>query len=262
MSIISDSPDEDFMEDMSIHESSVTHTVTDATSFEMKEPVELQLGDTIQIDRLKSIFPKCQRYQELRMTDVGLYSVTRREESYYITHLIVKYFPSGHPRLTITDSCSGMGGNGISFLLHPSVEKVNFIELNPLHYEILKHNIGIYGLERKANIYQDNFLQIGPKLHQDIIFHDFPWGGSGYREAEHLRLGLCRSNEWNKEDWVPIDEIVNEFKPRTRLQVCKVPTNFAFHHFFEHIEFQKIKIHKVYNRFSHKLYYYLIFLFS
>lgn len=262
MSYVSDMSEEGFIDDFHDDIPTAEIEVTDATCFEMKEPTELKVGETIQIERLKSIFPKCQRYQELRMTDVGLYSVTRREESYYITHLIVKYFPQSQHRLTITDSCSGMGGNGISFLLHPSVEKVNFIELNPLHYDILRHNINIYGLERKANIYNNNFLEIGSQLHQDVIFHDFPWGGSGYREAQQLRLGLCKSSQWSKNDWVPIDEIVNEYKPRTRLQVCKVPTNFAFHHFFEHIEFQKIKIHKVYNRFSQKLYYYLIFLFS
>jgi 16S rRNA G966 N2-methylase RsmD len=254
--MFSGSDDEFVMDD------TIQDDVVDTHTFELATPKEIQVGDILSVERIKNIYPKCHRFSELRMTDVGLYSVTRREESYYITNLIAKYFAPIQKRFVITDSCSGVGGNGISFLLHPSVEHVHFIEINSLHCDILQHNIQLYGLERKATVHNGNFIEIGPGVMQDVIFHDFPWGGNDYRNAKQLRLGLCRGNEWKKENWIGIDEICNEYKPRTRLQVCKVPTNFAFRHFFEHIEFQKIKIHKVYNRYSRKLYYYLIFLFS
>lgn len=236
-------------------------TIVDTCTLSNIEPVELIVGQNFIAERLKGIFPKCIRYMDLRITDVGLYSVTRREESYFITNLIVKYYDSPR-RFTITDSTSGVGGNGISFLIHPGIEHVHFVEINPLHVSILKHNIQLYGCNQKATVYQGNFLEIGPKLEQNVIFHDFPWGGNHYRDAQHLRIGLCKTTTWSPENWVPIEEIVNEYRPRTQMQVCKVPINFAFRHFFEKIEFSKIRIHKVYNRFSKKLYYYLIFLFS
>lgn len=238
--------------------------LTDAIDFALVEPKELRVGYDIPSERLKGIFPKCARYFNLRITDVGLYSVTRREESFYITNLIVKYFSPYQKRFIITDSSSGMGGNGISFLLHPSIDHVHFVELHPLHCEVLRHNIQVYGMEQKATVHEGNYLEVGSKIQQHVIFHDFPWGGSGYRDAAQLRLGLCTGNSqtWGRDQWVPIEDIVNEYRPRSQLQVCKVPVNFAFRNFFEKIEFQKIKIHKVYNRFSKKLYYYLIFLFS
>jgi 16S rRNA G966 N2-methylase RsmD len=250
--------DERFEGELCVDIDSPELPITDTKEWPNISPKEIKIGDGLSPEKMKAIFPKCARYHELRMTDVGLYSVTRREESYFITNLIVKYYSgSRERRFTITDSTAGMGGNGISFLLHPCIEHVHFVEMNSLHVEILKHNISMYGLERKASVHEGNFMDIGPQLQQDVIFHDFPWGGSNYREATQLRLGLHRGNEW-----IPVEDIVNEYRPRTRLQVLKVPVNFAFSHFFRHIDFYKIRLHKVLNRYSKRLYYYLILLFS
>lgn len=249
--------DERFEHDNCINKPIIALPVTDARQWINAAPVEINVCD-IPIDKMKVIFPKCTRYHDLRMTDVGLYSITRREEAYFITDLIVKYYYRFQEhRFTITDSTSGIGGNGITFLLHPCIEHVNFIELNPLHVEILRHNINIYKFGQKASIHEGNFLDIGPKLQQDVIFHDFPWGGVNYRDASQLRLGLQHGTKW-----VFIEDIVNECRLRTKLQVLKVPINFAFSYFFCHVDFCKIKLHKIYNRFTKSLYYYLILLFS
>ena len=86
------SPRTDEMEETSVADI----PVTDAIDFALVEPKELRVGYDIPSERLKGIFPKCARYFNLRITDVGLYSVTRREESFYITNLIVKYFSPYH----------------------------------------------------------------------------------------------------------------------------------------------------------------------
>lgn len=223
---------------------------------EVKEdsPKELIIGKDFPKEKILHFFPKIFNMSKLRITDVGLYSITKREEAYFITNLITKFFIN--KKISITDSTACIGGNTISFAMSQNIIKVNSVEKSQLHSDILKNNLQVYCLDNKVDVINDNYLNVCHKLDQDVIYHDFPWGGSSYKEKTNMHLYLSDDNG-EKQDLI---NIVNSLKDKCRLQVIKVPINFSFNDFFINIDYNKIRIHKIFNKYNHKIYYYIIFL--
>lgn len=220
-------------------------------------PKEIKVGTDISIEKIGEIFPKPNDpVENIRVTDIGLYSITKKNEAYFISNLITKYF--GENKITITDSTACCGGNTISFLLHPQINKVNSIELNDLHFEILQNNINLYKNACKVNLIKGNYLNYAKTLDQDVIFYDLPWGGLKYIEKEEITLGLTT----NDGVFVGLSTIINQMKDKTKLQVLKIPLNFAFTNFLKEIDYTKIKIHKIYNKFTKKLCYFILILIT
>ena len=218
------------------------------------EPYELKIHTDITIEKLMEIFPKNKNPEDLRITDIGVYSITKKNEAYFITNLITKFF--GNEKISITDSTACVGGNTISFILNEQIWHVNSVELNKLHFDILKHNIKSYKESDKIVFYNNNYLNIMNELKQDVIFYDLPWGGIDYKKNEMIMLGLYDDDN----NYVKITEIVNEQKNNSKLQVLKLPLNFDFTNFFHEIIYNKIKIHKIFNKFTKKLCYFLVIL--
>lgn len=212
-------------------------------------PVEVK----IDIDKIYDIFPKTDGMRNMRVTDVGLYSVTKKNEAYFITNMISNFFNSSY---TITDTTACIGGNTISFMLNDKIDNVNSVEIDDLHYEILLNNVGLYKNSGKVNIVKGNYLCVMRDLKQDVIFYDLPWGGVNYKENREMSLGL------NEEDgtYRNIVWIVNEMKAHSKIQVLKLPLNFEFTNFLCEVKYSKIKLHKIYNKFTKKLYYYIMIL--
>lgn len=225
---------------------------------EFDTPKEIIIGTDISIERIGEIFPKTNEPNEpiekIRISDIGLYSITKKNEAYFITNLITKYF--GDSNITITDCAACCGGNTISFLLHSQVEKVNSIEIDDLHFEMLKNNINLYKNSFKVNLIKGNYLNFSQSLEQDVIFYDLPWGGKNYIEKEEILLGLYDENNF----FVSFSTIINQMKEKTKLQVLKIPLNFGFSKFLREIDYAKIKIHKIYNKFSKRLCYFILIL--
>ena len=220
-------------------------------------PKEIKVGTDISIEKIGEIFPKPNDpVENIRVTDIGLYSITKKNEAYFISNLITKYF--GENKITITDSTACCGGNTISFLLHPQINKVNSIELNDLHFEILQNNINLYKNACKVNLIKGNYLNYAKTLDQDVIFYDLPWGGLKYIEKEEITLGLTT----NDGVFVGLSTIINQMKDKTKLQVLKIPLNFAFTNFLKEIDYTKIKIHKIYNKFTKNLCYFILILIT
>jgi len=235
----------------------------DDTEFEtIKEPLndipkEIKIGTDISIEKICEIFPKPNEPSEnIRVTDIGLYSITKKNEAYFISNLITKYF--GETKITITDSTACCGGNTISFLLHPQIQKVNSIEINDLHFEILSNNVNLYKNCCKVNLIKGNYLNYSRTLEQDVIFYDLPWGGRQYIEKEEVTLGLYN----NELTFIGLSTIINQMKDKAKLQVLKIPLNFAFTNFLKEIDYTKIKIHKIYNKFTKKLCYFILILIT
>jgi len=219
-------------------------------------PEELIINKNIIVEKMYEIFPKNENIDKIRITDVGLYSITKKNEAYFITNLITKFF--NNTKVIITDSTACIGGNTISFQLHDQITKVYSIEINKLHHEILRNNVLLYKNNDKVKIINDNYLNIMKNIEQDIIFHDFPWCGINYKENDQINIGLYDDNN----NFIKLSNIVNELKTHARMQVIKLPLNFEFVDFFQEIKFNKIKIHKIYNKYTKKLYYYILILIN
>jgi hypothetical protein len=220
-------------------------------------PIELFIGNEIQLEKILEIFPKpIGNCEKLRITDIGLYSITKKNESFFISNLIVKYF--GENKITVTDSTACCGGNTIGFLLNQQVQRINAIEIDELHFDILQNNVNLYKDANKVFLYNQNYLNCAKSLVQDVIFYDLPWGGKKYIEKDEINLGL---ND-NSNNFICITKIVNEMKDFAKLQILKVPLNFIFTHFLKEIDYVKIKIHKIYNKYTKKLCYFIIILIS
>lgn len=154
---------------------------------------------------------------------VGLYSITSSEIAKDITISLAKYF-SKYSSIAITDATASVGGNSLSFLLHPLFNPVNLVELDPIRVNCLKHNISIIKdrIENKTfNIYSQSYLDIMMDLEEDVVFIDPPWGGPDYYKYDNIDLFL--SNE------VPLFNICNKLftKPKLKIIVLKVPNNFG-----------------------------------
>ena len=132
------------------------------------EPTKLVLDKDITLDKIIEIFPKNIHYELLEISNVGLYSITKKNEAYYICNLITKLFPDMN--ITITDSTACIGGNTISFQLNENVKKVNAVEICDIHFGMLRNNVKLYKNNEKVNFYNCNFLDIYRDLEQDVIF--------------------------------------------------------------------------------------------
>lgn len=220
-------------------------------------PIEIIIGNELTIDKIAEIFPKPNGdYEKLRITDVGMYSITKKNESFFISNLITKYF--GDNKITITDSTACCGGNTIGFLLNSQVQRVNSIEIDELHFSILQNNVNLYKEASKVFLYHENYLNCAKALTQDVIFYDLPWGGKKYMEKEEVKLGLFDKSG----TFISMTRIVNEMKDHSKLQILKVPLNFSFTDFMRDVDYVKIKIHKIYNKFNKKLCYFIIILIN
>lgn len=160
-------------------------------------------------------------YSDLKIDEVGKYSITLPKKADMITRLILFYcknLNSPHT-LTITDATAGVGGNVLSFC--KSGMNVNAIEIDKERCEYLTHNIAHYGYD--VNIYNHNYLEIYEELKQDIIFIDPPWGGLDYKKADDIILTLGN---------VPLEEICNNIydKKIAKLTVLKLPYNYNLNH--------------------------------
>jgi 16S rRNA G966 N2-methylase RsmD len=159
------------------------------------------------------------------VTNVGLYSISNRHDSGTLTRILSHIFKSWNKDtkdIVITDGTAGIGGNTLSF--SNVFKRVNSIEMDPIQFEALKHNVNVY---RKNNIplYNADCLNLIPKLDQNAIFVDPPWGGKSYKNEVDIDLTI---ND------VPMIQIVNRWKKECKdlwIVAVKIPKNFALQKF-------------------------------
>ena len=129
-------------------------------------------------------FPPTKDINKLKITNIGIYSVSKPKDALWITQKIIEN--SDKPRnLTITDATSSVGGNIISFA--KKFKYVNAIEMNDIHYQVLINNINVYKLKNVNVIHGDSIIEV-PKLKQDIVFIDAPWCGANYKKHKTIKI--------------------------------------------------------------------------
>lgn len=180
------------------------------------------------------VFPEVEGVDksQLQITDVGMYSVTQKNEAKEILDIIKNYY-SKLNTLTITDATAGVGGDTINFALN--FKFVHAVEFSPIHCQIVKHNVNVYHL-KNIKIYCGNYLEIMKKIEQDIIYLDPPWGGMDYKEKKNLPLFLGKKR---------IENVIEDLLKNAKMFVVKVPFNFDLEHFQKTLRDKKIETYQL-----------------
>jgi 16S rRNA G966 N2-methylase RsmD len=173
--------------------------------------------------------PKC-KYSQLKIDEVGMYSISTPKNADIISKLIKKNFFAQN--IIVTDAMAGVGGNSLSFA--SNFYFVNSIELDVKRFSYLVSNIDLY---RKDNVLciKGNYLDLMHKVYQDVIFMDPPWGGKSYKDFEDLSIEL------NGRTLESICEEIRIAK-LCKMIVLKLPLNYNLDKFGPEIkEFMQIE---------------------
>jgi predicted RNA methylase len=177
----------------------------------------------------KKIFPekKGVNLKNYQLTNIGYYSIILPKDSERIADIIKSYFNSN---IVVTDATSNMGGVVMKL---SDYFKVNAVEINDKHFEILKNN----------------YLDLIDELSQDVVFFDPPWGGTDYRKEQFIDLKL---------DNISISKIVEYILENklAKLIVVRVPINYKIRKLVKLVE--KSEIYSFYK--DNKINYFLIVL--
>lgn len=186
----------------------------------------------------KLLFPNKKNVDKskIQISNESKYSTTPPKDADRISKIIKTYFCKNNNDnnicdITVTDATSNVGGNTLSFAKF--FTKVNAVEYNKIHCDMLKNNVNLYKYDKKVNIICDDYTKVMMELKQDVVFFDPPWGGSDYRYKDKLPLKLGD---------ILIQDIVNKLKNTTKMIVLKLPQNFDFIEFFKTNIYTK-KIH-------------------
>lgn len=146
----------------------------------------------------------------------SVHVITKPDEADLITRLVLQKCRHGKDGsdVCITDATANVGGNTLSF--SRAFGKVQSVELDQVNYKALCHNVNLYKRKNVECILGD-YVDVLPKLTQDIVFIDPPWGGTGYRMHRHISLSLSKR---------PLSEIISRLSDKANDIVIKVPLNF------------------------------------
>ncbi len=169
----------------------------------------------------------------LKITDKGLYSISKPQDAEWITNEIKSIFPNIK---TIIDGTAGIGGDVISF--SRNFENVIGIELNKVHYDVLENNVKALRLDN-VKIYQDNILEYYKNIENKehvIFFMDPPWGGKKYKNFKNFILKIGK---------YCIHEFVEElYKTGYKQIVLKAPLNLNINLLIHNISYKNVKVVK------------------
>ena len=182
-------------------------------------------------DIINSTFPEIEGVDRnnLKMTNVGLFSVSKTEGANKLVELIQRYFKTTD--IVVTDGTGNVGSDTIALAL--AFKHVNTIEKDEVEFIALKHNVETYNLTNVTLINGDTNDEL-KKLTQDVVYIDAPWGGVNYKNTASLQLFMS-NNE--------ISAIYKKNKNKTKLFVFKVPKNYDFNNFIRKTEVTKYYIH-------------------
>jgi 16S rRNA G966 N2-methylase RsmD len=182
----------------------------------------------------------------LKITDKGLYSITKFYDAQWITNHIISFLKNQNiiktdmnniitTNINIIDGTAGIGGNTINFSKHFS--KVFSIEINDIHFNVLKNNIEALNLNN-IKLYSGNFLNLIDDLKNEsnIFFFDPPWGGNCYKNYKYFNLKIGK---------LDIDQVINIlFDKNIKYIFLKAPHNLNLSSLFSNIKYENLIVHK------------------
>ena len=173
-------------------------------------------------------------FKKLQISNIGGYSIFLPKYANALSKVLRSYFPDKE-KVTITDATSNMGGAILGFCRF--FDKVNAVEIVPLHCQILRNNLKLYKVDDQVEITCDDYIDVYKNLKQDMIFFDPPWGGTNYKSKIIFNLEL---------DNIPIDKIFKELLElkSAKYLAMRLPFNYDFKKLFSITD--KIIIHSFY----------------
>lgn len=202
--------------------------------YAMKEAEPILVNKSIDFSKLFPLKEGVDR-NKLRITDIGLYSVTPYTEAEQMVDIIAKYVDKPLNQLVITESNGGLGGNTLAFAKR--FKSVNVAEYSDLHCDILRWNISAYGYDN-IKLYCSSYLDVFEQLEQNILFIDAVWFGPGYKYVKKLQLYIGE---------FLIEDVINIIKDKITLLVLKIPFNFDMDFFKKKVTFKNMFVHKIKN---------------
>lgn len=129
---------------------------------------------------------------ELKITDKGLYSISKYDDAEWITQIITNFLKSNNINSlneSIIDGTAGIGGDTISFSKY--FKKTISVEINKIHFDVLNNNLKALSINN-VKLFCNNFLDIleDLKKESDILFFDPPWGGRSYKNYNYYNLKI------------------------------------------------------------------------
>ena len=157
----------------------------------INKPVEIdisndEINEYYELDKSKN-YPN-----KFKMSDKGLYSISKPELAKWIAKTIINNL--GHSEqyikenLSITDGTSGLGGDTIYFSKYFKI--VNAVEIDNIHFNILKHNLQTILNIKNIKYYNHDYNTIYDKLINNVVYLDPPWGGKNISKIKDLMLNL------------------------------------------------------------------------
>lgn len=157
------------------------------------------------------------------MDRVAKFSVTPYKQAEEMSEMFLN-LPGITEDSTITDGTACVGGNAVSFARH--FKRVNAVEMDKERCEMLAHNIeacrkhGVndpnLAFKGSVYVYMGDCLSFIPRLRQDIVFLDPPWGGKSYKERSAVSLFLSS---------MPIHDFVAKCAKWCKYVALKLPFN-------------------------------------
>jgi 16S rRNA G966 N2-methylase RsmD len=173
--------------------------------------------------------------KKLKITDKGLYSISKFNDAEWITNIILSFLIEKKiNKREIVDGTAGIGGNTINFARNFS--KVHAIEINNIHYDVLKNNLDALSI-KNVTLYLDNFLNILNILNNscNIFFFDPPWGGKTYKNFKYFNLKIGK---------LPVDSVINLlYEKKFKYVILKAPYNLNISPIFNNIKYENMNIH-------------------
>lgn len=166
----------------------------------------------------------------LRFDEEALYSTTDQLTADKICKDVLKFVPASG---IVTDATACIGGSCASFA--KTFAKVFAIEIDRTKYDYLRHNMLVMGLNQVVECLCGDALQVCPRLQQDLIFIDPPWGGPEYKLCSKISLFLSGK---------PLADVCRELSPHTKYIALKVPTNFDEAAFLEAVDGTFVRVHR------------------
>tara|TARA_Y100000780_G_C13600485_1_gene384406 strand:- start:8 stop:781 length:774 start_codon:yes stop_codon:yes gene_type:complete len=121
----------------------------------------------------------------LKMNRVGIYSLTKPKEAKDTLDIIKKHIDP--KKSVLLDATAGIGG--FIFNISDEFKKVIGYEIDEEQFELLKHNLKIYGI-KNAKIRNKDFTENLGEKKGDVVIVDPPWGGLDYKSEKKLNLKL------------------------------------------------------------------------